>query len=420
MPGLATTPDAASPISARKAPANSARIWWRVHQWAGLKLSILMSFVLLTGTLAVFGYEIDWLINPSMRVAPSSAPAEPDWPSIARTAFAYEQVEEVYTLDAPLASAFAATATVMRLDGEIVYLDIHPGTGALQGERSTVGAQVILRNLHRHLNLPVAWGVPIVSALSVLLLVTLVTSLVVYKRWWRGFAKPIRRRNARTGWGDFHRLAGVWSLWFVALMAVTGLWYLVESIVAPAPDLPFAEAEPGKGFSDDIAGQVAASLAAVRAKRPGYRVSQIQMPADDDGAMLFSGDHDGAAVLVRPRANAVWTEAAIGQVLLGVDSTALSAHQRISEAADPLHFGTWGGYWTRIVWFVAGLLMTGLAVSGATLYAMRLANAKEATARARPLLARAWRGMGIWAWPATTLVVVALALIPSLFAPAEG
>ena len=32
--------------------------------------------------------------------------------------------------------------------------------------------------------------------------------------------------------GDFHRLAGLWSLWFVLLMILTGLWPLSVSGVA--------------------------------------------------------------------------------------------------------------------------------------------------------------------------------------------
>ena len=43
-----------------------------------------------------------------------------------------------------------------------------------------------------------------------------------------------------------------------------------------------------------------------------------------------------------------------GAVLLRTDATDLSAHQRISEAADPLHFGTWGGLASKLVWFVFG------------------------------------------------------------------
>ncbi|MDX5331144.1 MAG: PepSY domain-containing protein, partial [Caulobacteraceae bacterium] len=50
----------ARPASRKKA----SRIWWEVHQWVGLKFSILLSFILLTGTLATLSHEIDWLLRP--------------------------------------------------------------------------------------------------------------------------------------------------------------------------------------------------------------------------------------------------------------------------------------------------------------------------------------------------------------------
>ena len=43
-----------------------------MHQWVGLKLSLFLTFILFTGTLAVVSHEIDWLLQPSLRVAPTS------------------------------------------------------------------------------------------------------------------------------------------------------------------------------------------------------------------------------------------------------------------------------------------------------------------------------------------------------------
>jgi uncharacterized iron-regulated membrane protein len=403
----------AAPAMPRK--KKRARVWWHVHQWTGLKLSIFMSFILFTGTLAVFAHEIDWLLNPSLRIAPSTAPEEPNWPAIARTAAAYPDAAEVHYISAPIASAFAATASIEKRDGSSAFLDIHPATGELQGERSWVGAHRVLRNMHRHLNLPGWIGIPLVSSLAFLLLVSLVTSLVVYKKWWSGFFKPIRTRDARTGWGDFHRLAGAWSLWFVALMVVTGAWYFVESLGgdAPAFERPpeLRSASPPPQAADGLA----RSLDSLRALHPGFRIETLHFPEGERDAFGFDGHHPGEALLVRPRANAVWTDASSGKILLSTDSRSLSAHQRISEAADPLHFGTWGGYWSKVPWFLFGLLLTALSVSGVALYAMRIAGTKHVKGQGRGLLAKAWQGMGYWRWLATAAVVAGFVMLPTLF-----
>lgn len=391
----------------------NARLWWSVHQWAGLKLSILLSFVLLTGTLAVLSAEMDWLMRPTMRVSPGSVAGPVAWTSIARNAAAYRSTYAIRSISAPPARAFAASVMVEKPDGANAYLYAHPTTGVVQGEGHWVGAARVLRNMHRHLNMPVWIGVPIVSALSFLLAVSLATSLVVYKKWWRGFGRSIRTRDPRTGWGDFHRLAGVWSLWFIVIIIVTGIWYLAESTVAPAPPTLKAESMASGLTSADLADRLEASLTAATAADPRLRIQHIDFPDEDEGAFTFQGQKD--ALLVRPRANSVSTEARDGRVLLMADASDLSVHQRISEAADPLHFGTFAGYWTKIPWFIFGALLTGLSISGTALYSLRLLKTERAWGLAGPVAVRAWRGMGWWRWPALGLVMIGLALLPTLF-----
>ena len=118
---------------------------------------------------------------------------------------------------------------------------------------------------------------------------------------------------------------------------------------------------------------------------------------------------------MRPRANAIWIEAETGQVLLVNDGRDLNLHQRISEAADPLHFGTWGGLATKLIWFVFGLALTGLSVSGVAIYALRLMRAERRPAGWGPAVAVSWRGMGVWRWPAVVLVLIGFLLIPTVF-----
>ncbi|MBY8825048.1 PepSY domain-containing protein [Sphingomonas colocasiae] len=383
----------------------------------GLKLSLFLAFVLFTGTLAVLSAEIDWVIHPSLRVAPASAEAPPRWDLIAGNAARHPGVATINYIARPHAGAFAARVAFQRADKSRGYLHVHPATGRVQGEQGFVDAQRVLRNLHRHLNLPVKYGVPIVGSLAILLLISLATSFVVYRKWWRGFFRPIRWHDARTAWGDFHRLAGVWSLWFVALIALTGLWYLVEQLGGDAPNLPEppAIAAPPTTMADatGAAHALPASLAAVRRADPALRIEMIQFPDKTSGAFTFQGQR--GAWLVRPRANAVWADAATARVEMISDGHDLNVHQRISEMADPLHFGSFAGYWTRIPWFLFGLAMTGLALSGAAIYSHRIAHGARVAAAASPVWNGLWRGMGQWRWLSLALIATGAAMIVRMF-----
>lgn len=412
--GVAGTALEAAPQSRSAAPSR-ARAWWVVHQWVGLKLSLFLTFILFTGTLAVVSHEIDWLLQPSLRVAPASVEGPVDWVAIAQNAARHEALGKVVAIEAPLASAFAARVRIERPDGTLAFLHAHPTTGAIQGVGPWVGAARILRNMHRHLNLPTWLGVPIVSSLAFLLLASLVSSFVVYKKWWRGFAKPLRKRDARTWWGDFHRLAGVWSLWFVALIVLTSIWYFAESLGLDAPRPPRVEATASVEEADRSAPEVAnlaAALAAAQEAYPGLRIQQLLFPREAAPYLELQGDHE--ALLVRARANAVWIDPASSRVLLTTDGRDMTVHQRIGEMADPLHFGTFGGYWTKVPWFVFGLAMTGLAVSGAAIYSLRIARERSATIRLSRSLDGMWGGMGYWRWISLALIGVGFALLVPL------
>jgi uncharacterized iron-regulated membrane protein len=401
---------AASP--SRPAPRKASRVWWNVHQWVGLKLSLFMTFILFTGTLAVVSAEIDWVLQPDLRVSPSTVEGPVAWAKIAENAAQQPGVGKLNGIEAPVASAFAARVTIEHADGTLGFLYAHPTTGEIQGEGPWVGAARILRNMHRHLNLPVKYGVPIVCTLAFLLLITLGTSFVVYKKWWRGFFKPLRgQRDARTWWGDFHRLAGVWSMWFVLLIGLTGVWYFVEELGLEAPRHPQVEAPEGTRVV--AASEIAGAIATAQAAYPGLEIKHVSLPSEDDPLLQLTGDYE--AVLVRERSNAVYVDPTTNEVLLKTDGRDLSVHQRISEMADPLHFGYFGDYWTKVPWFIFGLLLTGLSVSGTAIYSLRIARAHEKPVRMAQSFKGMWRGMGHWRWISVLLILTGFVLLPELF-----
>lgn len=284
----------------------------------------------------------------------------------------------------------------------------------MTGETSTVNVARILRHMHRHLFMPVKIGVPIVTSLAFLLLVSLVTAFVVYKKWWRGFFRLPRLTSARTFLGDIHRLMGLWSAWFIALIAVTSVWYLLENVAIPAPAPPTATIDAPAMTMPQAIGELDASAAAAHAAWPGLRQTGVSFPVAGRSGFVFSGQD--TALLVRPRANTVAVDPATAEVRLVSRGDDLSLHHRIAEAADPLHFGDFGGFGVRIIWFVFGLTMSGLSVTGVAVYALRLSRASPAAKPGTPHAPGAariwWRGMGLWRWLALALVLAAFALAP--------
>ncbi|MFN7164813.1 MAG: PepSY-associated TM helix domain-containing protein, partial [Hyphomonas sp.] len=308
----------------------------------------------------------------------------------------------------------AAIDVVARTNSKLPHhVYVHPGTAEILGEGSWAGVQRFLRNTHRHLMLPVTYGVTIVSLAAMLLLVSLVTSFAVYKNWWRGFFRWPRGRTLRAVIGDAHRFIGLWSIWFIALFIVTGLWYLVEvwggnAPISPRPEIAAIDSLPEAAA---MAAALDAGLADIQRDYPGYRVESVSWPSPKFPAFMVHGQ-SGRAILVRPRVDAFWIDARTGETIGAIDPRALSAHQRISEGADPLHFGTFGGYWTKAIWFLFGAALTAMAVTGVVIYALRIGRGQGAGAPAGGAGRRAWRGMGRARWAALALCLLPLVLAP--------
>lgn len=399
--------------------AGGRSLWWRVHAWAGLKLSLLLSFILLTGTLATVAHEIDWLLRPAMRAADLTSPPA-GWGTM--FASAREELGEGEAVERILlpAEPWQNPRALVRGPGNALrFVYLERATGDVAGTGSWVTAQRVLRDLHRRLYIPTEWGIRIVAAFSLLLLTSLVTGLVTYRRFWRGFWKRPRIRagaaplHDRRFMGDLHRLLGLWSLPLLVVMIATGIWYLVEATGGQAPK-PAAETEAEVVLAGrtDLApvspSALDAMVAEACARIPGLELREIRLPRKADEPVIVMGQAE--AILVRDRANAVRFDPATGELLSVLRGEELNLHQRIAEAADLLHFGTFGGLATKLLYFVLGLALTALAGSGALVYSLRLAAAER---QAPPRLGwNAWVGMGAWRYLSIAGLVVALILAP--------
>ncbi len=356
------------------------RTWFKVHGWIGTQLGLLLFVILFSGTLATVSHEIDWLLNPAMRVAPQEKP--PDWGAL------YEAVQRAYPderitdLFAPVGSRFAVEVWVQRpIKGEFldkirrVYID--PSTVEVRGTAGWFSVQRVLRDFHAWLSMP-GYGAYLVEIFSVLLLTSTITALFFYKRWWRAFFRLRVRHGVRLFVSDAHRFMGVWSLWFTLLMALTGIWYLSEHVLFDIDkgfqDIPNAaptltEQQLARYGDPPQTLTLDKLVAMVQQAYPGFEIASIRIPEDPMAAIDFTGHADAA--LVRPRANRVFLNRYDGTVMAVYKAEELPLIYRWVHTADPLHFGNFGGLTTKLIWFFFGLLSSAMTLTGAYLWCKR-------------------------------------------------
>ena len=356
----------------------------------------LLFFVCLTGTVATVSQEITWLVDPSVRANAPSADADPlGLDAIAAAVKRAEPDVIVTKLVRPVKSNLALKATVSRPDGTATTLHVNPYTGDIQGLAPDFDLQQFLRALHGWLLTPFRGGYPIgwfaVAALSLPLIGSLVTGIMVHKKFWRLYAKPRLRiaSGARAFWGDFHRLSAVWAIPFVAIMGVTACWFLIEAMLfengimtrnAAIPPVLAREATPVSPGGAPARVGFDQAVASAQAAAPNLSLHSVTIA--QNAYALIEVEGRGAYPLLLETVGINPYDGQVGWTRRVSDR---AGWELATESMRPLHTGDFAGLWLKLVYFLFGLMTSALVLSGMMVWTKRTVRATiEAFARAAP------------------------------------
>ena len=352
------------------------RFWFQLHGWFSLPVWLIFCFVCLTGTVAVFSHELTWLTNPAARAGnPDNLPARPIPELVARVQqqFPTADISTVMVFEPYLVHVVAFTDH----DKPDALAYVNPYSGEIQQVNQGQTFIGFMRSLHGWLLFP--WqngysvGYYLVSAMAIVMLGALITGLIVYKNFWRSFVRPqLRwRQGKKTLLTDLHRLAGVWSIWFLLLMSATGLWYLTQAVLWHAdidiePHAPVVSAATLPNSADARRLDLAAALDIAQQRFPDFQPSYLLLPEHQRGmyTLMGGGDHIFYDKLAYTLSINPWT----GEIASEKSPANMNTWQTIMHLADPLHYGTLAGLWTKTLWFIFGLLLTGMSITGFLLW----------------------------------------------------
>lgn len=376
---------------------------FQIHGWLGLNLGLLLFVICFSGTCAVFGSELMWLTEPAMRVTPPKDGASPkiEWSELRRTVAEAHPAASILSLSAPPDDRTAARAAITYGPGDYRYVYVDPYTGKVTGQGSTVNIKSFLRIFHKQFYIVPTQagfhGTLIVGAFGLVLIFSAISGLLFYKRWWRSLWRLRVTRGRRVFWSDLHRLMGVWALLLSILFGLTGVWYFAERIIGSEAGVELTSEAPGipeeqrrtRGHTLDSLSLDRCVAIAQRAY-PELRVTGVRLPRNPDGPLVVQGPAE--TWLVRERANQVFIDPYEGEVLRVKRGSELPPVERWVHTADPLHFGTFGGTATKIIWFVAGLAICIGILVGAYIWWLRVSQGVGSRKR-RPWAAVASSGL---------------------------
>ena len=366
------------------------KIFFRIHSWIGIKLSILFFIVCFSGTMATLSHELDWLFIPETRASYQETTAEKNTivDNIRRK---FPTGKIIYW--AATAESYLCDIVYVNIDEQLFYVFANPYTGEIQG-KSTLTFQRFFRDLHYYLFIPFQVGHFTVLIFGFMLFVSTVTALFFYKKWYRKLFELSIGKGRVVFFRSLHRLVGVWSIPFTMLFSITGIWYFIERTnIGNVSRIANTRTPKIEELTMDSVSFARLSYTidynkAVRAAKneiQGLVIKDILPPSNTTSPIYLTGISD--VPLVRNRANRVFVHPVTYDVVTTQRAEDINTVTWLNDIADPLHFGYWGGLITKIIWFLGGLSISALVLTGIWISLERkVKNKKKAKAQK----------MGIW------------------------
>lgn len=382
---LATSSSAVDRASSLKVPI---RRWVRVaHLWAGFGAGLWLAMLGLTGSALVYQHSLRQILEQG-RTIRSGVPRLPISKLLERIRQQRPDVRVVdidgleYKGSALEVRIHPVNSTAPKRRSQVLLVD--PGTGEIGAAQTSTGTFMgFLAQLHYNL-LSGEIGLTINAFAGGL--ATFFTGSGLFL-WWRGKSKwknglrmKFKGASSRVRNYSIHSALGFYSSIFFFILGLSGIYF-----AAPRPFLAAAARLNGTSLAvmkdflnppssisplggadadaDDVVGLA-------RRQYPDTVLSEIELPTEPLDAWQFhffshgNVDFGDAELVAIDRRSA--------KVLVAKRTADLPIALRVVILLRPLHYGTIGGQFTRVLWVLLGLTPTILFVTGFILWRKRV------------------------------------------------
>ena len=379
----------------------SRRGLWRqrllfIHRWLGIVIGVYFVIIGVTGSLLVFGREIDRALNPGLLTMDSQGPYRPLSAIVGAFRARYPDAPMTY-VNYPVPPNGVFNIRSGPNEASQLYVYFNPYTAEIIGDRTRIGSLYgFLCYLHFYLLFgQMGWTLNGWGAIFV----TMMTFAGVWL-WWpaqrAGTAVWKSRFKVRANAGksrllyDLHNAAGIYTLAFTLLFTATAVVFafpepskkILYAVTGTAPD-PVLSVDPQGRQRRPLDQLVAAADKAIDG-----RILRVSFPQSPTSPLTVRKEWDDWN---RTRNHAmVSVDPYTGRVLDVYDSRQHASIGRLLvQWTYPLHFGLWGGLTTRILYVMLGLVPLAAFVTGFWRWRRRVAAERRSRAKIRELMATA-------------------------------
>jgi uncharacterized iron-regulated membrane protein len=349
------------------------RVVFQVHLWLGILLSLYLVLISLSGALMVYHDTLTRTTLPSglspydpARIAPV-----PSVMASAQSAFPGATVSYLHT-PSPRLPIFQLQLSDQAKKQFQAIAD--PQTGkVLPLPRSWID---VVYDFHTELLLGSSNGMQWNGAGAAGLLILAITGLLLWwrglKTWWHALGVSFRHKWRRINY-DLHHAIGLWTLLLISLWAVSGIyfaWYkpFTATVNAVSPLVGMQEPTPRTPLYSTKPATLQTILDAAQKASPHSKLTYVFNPS------LSPNEAVNAYMNLRTpedfgHADIVRFDARSGSV---VSIWHYGENHSVGDwflwAMQPIHFGTLWGPWVRLLWFLFGISLAVLTISGLLMY----------------------------------------------------
>ncbi|WP_057939310.1 PepSY-associated TM helix domain-containing protein [Algoriphagus resistens] len=361
------------------AAKKSKNLLWKVHQWIGLYVGIVIAALSLTGAVAVFIPEIDSLLERGYELKETGDSYVPMNGIISQV-----QLENPgFRVLGAMPPAKSSDPLIMDIfyeagakDSQRIQVFINPYTGEILGQKShTNSLSNYLRQIHVRL-MDAWWGRQIVGLAGIGLFILCITGLLIYGQFMKNqLFGAIRKKNLRILMADWHKMVGMAALLFNLMIAGTGAWLGLQPILIKAFNIKapntFVRTEKISSPEIDIDQEYDFWKAVEVAKAQIPEFTPTQFIPSKNGSNTIEVKGDAGHLPFEPHISKVVLDKTSLKILDVYDIREQAFTDKFYYVQEGLHFGRFGGIFLKIAYALLAITSGVLSITGFFIYLIR-------------------------------------------------
>ncbi len=221
------------------------------------------------------------------------------------------------------------------------------------------------------------WGTFIGLLAAIILSFLGVSGLLIHRKFWLQLFKLRLNKSLRVVSGDFHRLIGAWSSPIVLILGITGIYFNAMAYYHEVFEHGEEEHYQPKTalYADSIDFQYL--LDDSQTQLEGFTPTYILYPYEPEVNITLFGHQPGANIFASNYSSTVTYDRSSGNVLAAIDCRKASAATQIFDSFRELHFGSFSGLASKLIWCVFGLAPFLLSITGLTIWITRKTKSRR-------------------------------------------